>query len=220
MFQKLFQKTYDSELDGFRLISSKKTAYLKKRYGEMSTSSMPIPKYLPSIKQFEPLLQNDYGEASDCSITSMTATIRYYLNNTLTPLTIYEKVVKFAKYYGYNGSNRGTNPLTIKKIFNQSALNCGLRINSVAKYGKGIGYRFEHIKNRIDNNHPVLLSFHKDGRNYQDNHTVTIVGYQTYIIKKTNKPVHLLYTYDNWRKEYNLIDFNRLSQVSSINYRI
>ena len=220
MLEKLFQKTYDSELDGFRLISSKKTAYLKKRYGEMSTSSMPMPKYLKSIKQFEPLLQNDYGEAGDCSITSMTATIRYYLNNSLAPLDIYNQVERYAKYYGYNGVKRGTNPLTIKKIFNQAAAICGIRINSVAKYGKGIGYNFNHIKNRIDKNHPVLLSFYKDGRNYQENHTVTIVGYQTWIVKETNKPVHLLYTYDNWRKEYNLIDYQKLSQISSINYRV
>ena len=48
----------------------------------------------------------------------MTATIRYYLNNTLTPLQIYKEVERYAKYYGYNGVKRGTNPLTIKKIFN------------------------------------------------------------------------------------------------------
>ena len=53
----------------------------------------------------------------------------------------------------------------------------GLKINSVAKYGKGIGYNFKHIKNRIDNGHPVILSFYNDGRNYQSNHTVTIIGY-------------------------------------------
>jgi hypothetical protein len=63
-------------------------------------------------------LQNDYGEASDCSITSMTATIRYYLNNSLAPLDIYNQVERYAKCYGYNGVKRGTNPLTIKKIFN------------------------------------------------------------------------------------------------------
>ena len=88
MFQKLFQKTYDSELDGFRLTYSKRASYISKRYGGVLPNSMP--HLLPSIKQFEPLLQNDYGEAGDCSITSMTATIRYYLNNTLTPLQIYK----------------------------------------------------------------------------------------------------------------------------------
>lgn len=218
MLEKLFQKTYDNELDGFRLTYGKHAPYVTKRYGKVMTDGTYT--LLPNINQFEALLQNDYGEASDCSITSMTATIRYYLKNTLTPLQIYNQVERYARYFGYNGKKRGTNPLTIKKIFNSAAAKCGLKINSVAKYGKGIGYNFKHIKNRIDNGHPVILSFYNDGRNYQSNHTVTIIGYQIFCLKETNKHIYLLYTYDNWYKNYNIIDYQRLSQISSINYRV
>jgi hypothetical protein len=37
MLEKLFQKTYDSELDGFRLTYGKQTSYVTKRYGKVMT---------------------------------------------------------------------------------------------------------------------------------------------------------------------------------------
>jgi hypothetical protein len=48
MLEKLFQKTYDSELDGFRLTYSKRSSYISKRYGGVYPNSMP--QYLKSIK--------------------------------------------------------------------------------------------------------------------------------------------------------------------------
>jgi hypothetical protein len=37
MLEKLFQKTYDSELDGFRLTYGKHALYVNKRYGKVMT---------------------------------------------------------------------------------------------------------------------------------------------------------------------------------------
>jgi hypothetical protein len=48
MLEKLFQKTYDNELDGFRLTYGKRSSYISKRYGGVYLDS--TPQYLKSIK--------------------------------------------------------------------------------------------------------------------------------------------------------------------------
>ena len=55
----------------------------------------------------QPLLQQNYGEALDCTITSLACIFgeRYY--------SVIESI---ARRYGYDGERCGTNPLTVRRI--------------------------------------------------------------------------------------------------------
>ena len=69
-------------------------------------------KTVPGIKS---LLQNDYGEANDCTLTSITCVIRW-MRPSVSANDIYNQVEKTAKNYGYKG-NYGTPTLVIKGIY-------------------------------------------------------------------------------------------------------
>ena len=160
-----------------------------------------------SIPDIKPLLQNDYGEANDCTLTSITTVLSWMLPQ-IDVKTIYYLVENFARKYGYTGKN-GTNPLVIKTIY-QKILNY-FQLPFVAKshYLKNIGYTFDYIKNQVMTK-PILLNLSSDGRKYYCNHSVLIIGYCEAVNGK------LLIVYDNWSKQYSLIDFNKLSVFSSI----
>ena len=49
-----------------------------------------------------PLLQSDYGEANDCTLTSITTVIHSWLPS-LDVNMIYNQVENIAKQYGYSG---------------------------------------------------------------------------------------------------------------------
>ena len=55
----------------------------------------------------QPLLQQNYGEALDCTITSLACIFgeRYY-----------GVIESIARRYGYDGERCGTNPLTVRRI--------------------------------------------------------------------------------------------------------
>ena len=55
----------------------------------------------------QPLLQRNYGEELDCTITSMACIFgeKYY-----------GQIEAIARRYGYDGEKRGTNPLTVRRI--------------------------------------------------------------------------------------------------------
>ena len=55
----------------------------------------------------QPLLQKDYGEELDCTITSMAC---------IFGETHYGQIEAIARRYGYDGKKRGTNPLTVRRI--------------------------------------------------------------------------------------------------------
>ena len=150
------------------------------------------------------MLQADYGEDYDCSITCITA----MLSNG-NPDETYKKVEEIAKKYFYNGKTIGTIPFFIKAILDEAA-----NVNSKRGYGKNIGFTWSKIKSLIAMDKPIILSMLNDGRNYYRNHSVTIVGYNEY----NNGKVRLLAVYDNWRKTISYIDYSKLCTISSINY--
>jgi hypothetical protein len=63
------------------------------------------------------LLQKDYGDLNDCTLTSITAIIKFY-NPTLNVQNIYDSVYSIAKMYGYTGSY-GTPTITMGTIYNK-----------------------------------------------------------------------------------------------------
>ena len=165
--------------------------------------------YQRIIGNIKPLLQNDYGEANDCTIASITTIISSWLP-FLDINNIYLQVEAIARRYGYNGSN-GTNPVVIRKVYQESLLVFGIPYHVTSKYMKGIGFTWNFIKDKIDHsNNPILLNLWKDGRNYYYSHSVVIVGYANTYNKK------FLVVYDNWIKNYSYIDYDKLSLISSI----
>lgn len=193
-----------------RITKNNLKKYLNETYGDH-------PIQLCSKKQldnFIPLLQNDYGEANDCTLTSMTAIIFYLSEQKLAIKDIYTAVEKFAKKYGYRG-NRGTPYITIRKIFQLALANFKMP-TAYGKYLKNIGYKFSDIRAEIGKCNPIILSLDNDGKNYYDNHSVVIVGYELY--KINNKDVPMLIIYDNWARSIAYIDYNKMSRLSSIHY--
>ena len=154
------------------------------------------------------LLQNDYGGLCDCTLTSITALIKY-----IKPVeeieNIYNKVEQIAKKYCYK-EERGVKTviisLLLKEVYRQ------FKINKKVKgcYLKGIGFDYEDIKREIDNNNPMLLNLWKDGRNYYHDHTVLIIGY--YYTSKYK----MIGIYDNWNKGISYIDYKKLNSICSI----
>ena len=190
------------------------TQYNLKKYLRETYKIVSQPSSQKQLDNFVPLLQRDYGEANDCTLTSMTAIIFYLSQQQLDIQTVYNFVEKTAKKYGYKG-DRGTHFFTIRKIF-QTALNNFSLPKAYGKYLKGAGYSFADIKAEINKGNPIILSMHNDGKDYYENHSITIVGYETYVLGK--KEIPMLIVYDNWYKAISYVDYNKMSRLSSIHF--
>ena len=183
--------------------------YLQDTYGAGAT--MQQQRHL---SDFPFLLQAHYGEANDCTLTSMTAIIHYLTKGKNKTTDIYDYVEKIATKYFYKGT-RGTPFITIRKIFH-NCLNKYKLPKAYVKYGKDIGYQFKHIQSEINKGNPLILSMVDDGRDYYENHSITIVGYETW--KVGSKTIRMLAVADNWNKSVSYVDYEKLSAVSSIHY--
>ncbi len=153
------------------------------------------------------LLQKDYGYDNDCTLTSISALIKYYKPNQDIN-TIYNGVEKNAKKIGY--SKLGT-PIFIIGLICRKAL-WYFNISKIVHrhFFKNIGYSFDQIQSEVDQNHPILLNLWNDGRDYYTRHSVLIVGY----LIANNK--RFLAVYDNWNYEVSYIDYDKLSLFSNI----
>lgn len=149
------------------------------------------------------LLQDDYGERLDCTLTCMAC---------IWGEENYAEIESIAKRYGYNGEKRGTNPLVVQRIMQVFMKAHKLPGRPCSAYGKCIGWNYATIKRLIDGGTPVILNLWTDGRNYYKDHSVTIVGYETY------ENGQFLLVYDNWSRGVSMIDYKKLSVVSSINF--
>ena len=151
----------------------------------------------------QPLLQRNYGEELDCTITSMACIFgkKYY------------GVIEFiARSYGYDGNTRGTNPLTVRRIMAEF-MDCSHMTGTArSAYGKGIGWRWATVKRLIARQTPVILNLWNGGRGYYHDHTVTVIGVEEY------RKDRFLLVLDNWNESVSLIDYKKLSIISSINW--
>ena len=161
------------------------------------------------VTGFIPLLQKDFGGPNDCTLTSIAAIINHATGNTHNVDKIYTQVEAVAQNNFYEINGNGTMPLAIRTIFN-NAIKPYSKRTSCVRYGKDIGYGYDFIKEQIDNNNPILLSLHKDGLGYYENHSVTIIGYREYSHHK------LIKIYDNWSKQPSYLDYDNLSTISSL----
>lgn len=164
------------------------------------------------LSTFESLNQDDYGEAGDCAITAMTACIRYLTKCQYTITEVYNTVEKIGKKFLYRGS-WGT-PLPLTGIIYQTAIKKFLKKKKIkSKFIKNI----KTIKEQINNNNPVVLSIiNGDGRNCYMNHTITIVGYEQFIVN--GQKVETLLVYDNWDHVIHYVDYALLNKVVGMFY--
>ena len=186
--------------------------YLKKKY-----NAKEVKETSSKVLKITPLLQRDYGEENDCTLTSITTCVNYYTKGSHQVTAIYDKVEKVAKKFFYKG-NVGTFPLFIQQIYNEvlKVFPCS-KTKTAQGYLKGVGFNFNTIKNVINKSTPMILSINDDGRKYYKNHSITIIGYKTYKIDNKHE-AKILVLYDNWHKSESLLDYDILSVIASINY--
>lgn len=159
------------------------------------------------LKTFRPLLQNDYGEEMDCSLTSITACTVYLLHRS-DDNHIYSITESVAHLWGYSGTRHGTFSITIKPIWEQVLEACGKPGKVAAKYFKGIGYNLGMIQEQLGKGNPVILNVSNINNTSYKNHTITIVGFEG----------EKLFIYDNWSRVLRQIYYKDISFGSSINY--
>ena len=149
------------------------------------------------------LLQKDYGEEYDCTLTSIAA---------IFGEEHYALIEGHAKKCGYDGKKRGTNPFMVASIMERTMKSLGLRGVVHSRYGKGIGFTWRCLENLLRKGHRVVLNISTDGRGYYKNHSVLVIGIAKYGSHR------LLAVYDNWNYGVSYVDFDKLCMVSSINW--
>lgn len=149
------------------------------------------------------LLQKNYGEDYDCTLTSLAA---------IFGEQHYDLIEAVAKKHGYEGKNCGTNPLKVKTIMQEVMCSIGIKGKCHSRYGKGIGFNWYSIGNLLKGGHHIVLNIHKDGRDYYKNHSVLVVGLARHGEHK------LLAVYDNWNEGISYVDYDKLCTISSVNW--
>ena len=201
-------KYYNSRLADYNI-----KEYLLEKYGAKEVNS--IGKNLITMDSF---VQRDFGVPGDgdCTLTSLMTIIYYHCEKSLHYKAIYSIVRNLAEKHFFNVKT-GTNPFFIKSIFDKSLKVMGIKdLKTKAAMVKGIGYSLKTIKKAIDCGKPVVLSMFNDGRDYYQNHSITVAGYETF--KVDNKEIVMLLVYDNWSKTIAHLDYDALCIISSINY--
>lgn len=174
------------------------------------------------VINMESFLQRNYGVPNDgdCSLTSIMTCIYYYTEGKIKDTVIYDVVRKHAEKLFFS-KEIGTNPLLIKTIYDKSLAELKINRKTYSGYLKNIGYNLSVIKNSLHKNNPLIFSMFNDGRNYYKNHSIVILGYETFRLKADDgkiKNVDMLIIYDNWSKNIGYVDYDLVSEISCINY--
>jgi len=217
----MFKKETKNSFTGKRLGSiTDLQNYVKEEYGykEMSLTESKM------ICNIRGLIQADYGKAYDCSLTCITCVTKYLLKNNpeITNEEIYNTVVGNTEWYSYNGDKFGTVPVFVDNVLKETLKDYKINYKSYNKTFKGVplvGYTMKDIKTSIAKELPVILNLSDDNRDYYKNHSVTIIGYYEYKVLEKNNKVKTLYflkVFDNWMKSYAFIDYQKMSNISSI----
>ncbi len=187
--------------------------YLHEEYQFNDLKSLKVNE----VTGIKPLLQNDFGgeeNPNDCTLTAITTVLTKYCDKT--PQEIYSVVIKYAKKLFYTGKT-GTAPPVMRTIMNKVAAELGVKKKAVVLYGKNISFNFASIKKYVDQDKPVMLSMYKDGRQWYDNHSVTIVGYAEYKLDG-KKTVRMIKVFDNWYEEIMYVNYDLMHMISSLHY--
>lgn len=199
-----------------RIHENNLTKYMVETYAKNSANPFIVKREDRLVKS-APLLQNNYGLALDCSLTSITEVVKRELNDVRSAHAIYSFVEKIAEKHFYEGNKFGTIPIFIKSILNKTLKHFGAaRTCSKSAYLKDVGFNWNSITKQIKKNNLVILNMWNDGRNYYKDHTVTVVGYRVYRVENTL--VKLLVVHDNWHDEISFVDYRAMNRIASINY--
>ena len=205
----MFKKVSSNFLNK-RLTATNIKKYLQENYRFGDTINEVYRKQL-SAPVF---LQNNYGQEGDCTLTSILTLVEYY-DRTLNTNDVYDYIEKIARKFLYNGNTFGTLPWFHKAILKRVFKKFGINQKMEDFYFKGVGFDLISIILAIENNIPVMLSLFRDGRDYYDNHTVTIVGYVEFE-DENHKKIAMLQVFDNWHTSYSYLDYNLISPFSMI----
>jgi len=162
-----------------------------------------------------PYLQNDYGEEGDCTLVSILTVVKFY-KPELNKREVYDYIEKIAKKYLYK-STWGTLPFFNKNIVKEVFKHFDIDKQVFLKSIKGLGFNENTIINQLKNSIPVIISITRDGRNYYDNHTITIVGYNIYENENGKKKI-MFRIYDNWKMTVSFLDYDVLRNDCIICY--
>ncbi len=186
---------------------NKGSKYYKRRLTENNIKEYllektPGAKEVNSIKrkviEIDSFLQSNFGEKGDgdCTLTSLMTVIYFYCKKTIDYNTIYSTVRSFATKHFFN-SKTGTIPFFIKSIFDKSLKKLNIKgITTKSAMVKCVGFNLNTIKNAINQGKPIVFSIFNDGRDYYANHSITIVGYETFKFNN-GKQYTMLLVYDN-----------------------
>ena len=192
----------NQEYNGKRIYSYEIAKYMVETYLEKEI-------HLESSKllNIKPFLQKNYGGEGDCTLTSILTVVKYY-KPELDENEVYNYIETIAKKYLYR-ENLGTLPIFNKEIVKNVFKYFNINKNVYSKYLKNIGFNMNTIITQLNNNIPVILSLTKDGRNFYENHTVTIIGYKIYKTSDGQKKV-MFAIYDNWTQMVCYLDYQFL----------
>lgn len=149
------------------------------------------------------LLQKNYGKELDCTLTSLAC---------IYGARWYGVIEKIALKYGYDGDKKGTNPLTVKAITRELLKTLHEPGKPRSAYGKIVGWNWQTARALAERGIPAVLNLWDDGRGYYHDHSVVLVGVEAYERAK------FLLVLDNWHETISLIDYGKLSAVSSLNW--
>lgn len=89
---------------------------------------------------FAPIfLQENYGEDSDCTLTSILTLVKHY-RKELDSQEIYNYIEKTAKRYLYRGASYGTIPFSHRSIAQKVFKHFNINHKFTTKYLKNIGF--------------------------------------------------------------------------------
>lgn len=160
--------------------------------------------YRKLLTPYRALLQKDYGKAQDCTLTCLAC---------IFGAGHYGEFERIAGRYGYNGDTHGTYPWTVREITAAFLRKWNMPGKPRSAYGKGLGWRWRTVRDIIaQRSAPVILNLWRDGRGYYRDHSVTVIGVEEY------ERARFLLVYDNWHDGVSLVDYDKLSMVSSINW--
>ncbi len=176
--------------------------YLEDRYGGTATKNASKSLGLASFTMAQ------IRSGNICSPVAITRVLHYYRHKKGYKKidSDYKKI--FKKVWATNGNKDGTNPTVIDNMAQKTLRNYGYK-RSIS-YNKYAWNFASDVVNEINKGYPVIFSM---ANGYYGNHTVTVIGYEVYKIKKklwigsTTKYRHLIKVYDGWKDKPRYIDY-------------
>lgn len=167
--------------------------YINKNYKGAFLTSMKSLK----LKTFT---QRDLSSIeNNCSITSITRIMNYYLN--VDEKEIYDEVLEIARHHLFT-ETLGTFPNKIDDISREFLKKHGIK-NKIR--GIYLGNFYTHIKGEIDNLRPLMMNL---AVGYYKNHSLVVSGYRIYNYNGMN--IKIIEVIDGWRRNIRYIDYTDL----------